>query len=137
VLPLTIDENALVGSLADPFSDKPLGRQLPRRQAGELTLLTPSFDQMYRALYAPTPSEVPLAATRVPGKASETDIQRYSVPSEEPTIRLVNDVINNAAATVFPCCANAAMGLRYPVVSCQPQRAKRIRQNLNPSSIYI
>jgi general secretion pathway protein E len=97
VLPLSLCEHALVVGVTDPFNEESLralayliGRPVSAR------LFAPAdFDKVYQALYAPSSYTDDSDANA--GEASEVDVQRLrDIASEAPTIRLVNQIINDA-----------------------------------------
>jgi len=98
VMPLALGEGTLVVGVTDPFNDEPLrGLAFLTDLIVSARLFVPAdFDKAYQALYAPSNSEAGGPAGSA-SEASEIDVQRLrDMASEAPTIRLVNQIINEA-----------------------------------------
>jgi general secretion pathway protein E len=98
VLPLYLDEDALVVGVADPFNDEPLRAlaYLIGRPVSARLFVPADFDKAYQALYAPEDADTDGPRTSA-GEASEIDLQRLrDIASEAPTIRLVNQIVHDA-----------------------------------------
>ena len=87
--------------VTDPFNDEPLRALAYLATAGEHPPVVPAdFDKAYQASTRPRRRSRRRARERH-GEASEIDVQRLrDMASEAPTIRLVNQIINEAVETM-------------------------------------
>src|SRR5205807_823704 len=101
LMPLAIADGRLAIGVTDPFNDEPI------RALAFLTNLAvvphifapADFDKAFDALYVGAADEEALAVHGA-ADASEVDVQRLrAMPSEAPTIRLVNKTIAQAVET--------------------------------------
>jgi general secretion pathway protein E len=100
VMPLAFGEDALVlvVGVTDPFNEEPLRAlaYLVDRHVSARLFVPAEFDKAYEAVYASS-TDVPGDAQARGSEASDIDVARLrDMASEAPTIRLVNQIINEA-----------------------------------------
>jgi general secretion pathway protein E len=100
VFPLTVSDKELVLGVVDPFHDEPMRAlaYLTNRTVIPRIFIPAEYEKAVEAVYGSAGSDSLKLGSDGGADASEIDVQRLrDLASEAPTIRLVNQIITNAA----------------------------------------